>query len=530
MKRVRWQPFLPALLALIAHAGAVGNPFVFDDFQGILRNESIRHLGNLRWILAGSRRPLTNLSYALDFSLWGAAPFGYHLTNLALHALNSLLAYLLVRRVAADARPPAQLGASPLVVNTPDRAALLASSLFAVHPLLTEAVGYASARAGLLAATCLLLGALALRRSVEPNGRRWFAAGILLWILGAAGKETGALLPLLFLAWDRLLLDGDALARRARLLRLHLPLLALTGAIALFRLASYLGREAGFTRSPWAQLLTQSNVLFRYLGLFALPVRQSVLHDVATLGPTDPLGLLALGALAALLAALWRYRKSAPLAVFGAAWFLLLLAPSSLVPLGQNMAEHRVYEASLGLFLAAGDGLARLASRRPIRIALPLAVAGLLVASSLRHRVWASPVSLWSDAAAKAPRSWAAHWALADALREAGECNAAVPEYRRALELRPGDRRVRRNLAICLAEVGPFDEGYALLAEELTAAPRDVGALINLARIEWARENFPAARGHFEQARALCQGPAAEVQRDDCTRAAAFIVSFPPEP
>jgi protein O-mannosyl-transferase len=524
VKRVRWQPFLPAILALIAHAGAAGNPFVFDDFQGILRNESIRHLGNLRWILAGSRRPLTNLSYALDFSLWGAAPLGYHLTNLALHALNSLLAYLLVRRVGAAPRHPA-----------PDRAALLASSLFAVHPLLTEAVGYASARAGLLAATCLLLGALALRRAVEPNGRRWFAVGILLWALGAAGKETGALLPLLFLAWDRLLLDGDGATqgfapggRHTRLLRLHLPLLALTAAIAIFRLASYLGREAGFTRSPWAQLLTQSNVLFRYLGRFALPIRQSVLHDVATLGPTDPLGLLALAALAALLAALWRFRERAPMAVFGAAWFLLLLAPSSLVPLGQNMAEHRVYEASLGLFLAAGDGLARLASRRPIRIALPFAVAGLLVASALRHRVWASPVSLWSDAAAKAPRSWAAHWALADALREAGECNAAVPEYRRALELRPGDRRVRRNLAICLAEVGPFDEGYALLAEELTAAPRDVGALINLARIEWARENVPAARGHLEQARALCQGPAAEVQRDDCTRAAAFIASFPP--
>ena len=146
-----------SLLAGLVYLNALHNPFIYDDHQVVVDNPSIRHLFDLRFIvLYRVTRPFVNLSYAIDRAVWGPQPFGFHATNVLLHMLNVALLFQLARRLADD-RAARSMTSSPVV-------AFAAATLFAVHPLMTEAVGYISGRAEVLCATFFLLGLLCARR------------------------------------------------------------------------------------------------------------------------------------------------------------------------------------------------------------------------------------------------------------------------------------------------------------------------------------------------------------------------------
>ena len=107
VRRPRWSGWLPlgaALLALVTYVNALDNPFVYDDHDTVLSNRSLVDLTNLRFILVYTPfRPLVNASYAFDRWLWNYRPVGYHVTNLALHALAVVLLYAWIRRAMTDA-------------------------------------------------------------------------------------------------------------------------------------------------------------------------------------------------------------------------------------------------------------------------------------------------------------------------------------------------------------------------------------------------------------------------------------------
>jgi hypothetical protein len=128
-----------ALLAIAVYINALQNPFVYDDFRLIVENSSILDLRNFRSvILRDVTRPLVNISYAVDTRIWGRIPLGYHVTNLALHALNVMLVFWVALLAADDRRrgtTPAWTAGSPAVIGW------TTASIFAVHPMMTEAVG-----------------------------------------------------------------------------------------------------------------------------------------------------------------------------------------------------------------------------------------------------------------------------------------------------------------------------------------------------------------------------------------------------
>jgi Flp pilus assembly protein TadD len=350
-------------------------------------------------------------------------------------------------------------------------------------------VGYVNARAGLLCALFCQLALLAMRRAVVERRAAWWGATLAAYALALASKETAGVLPLALLAYDRLLLDGD----RRRLWRVHLPLVAATLLLGGARLWLLWRRQSG---SPpnLAHVATQLWVFWRYLRLMVLPVGQSLMHEVPpVVSPRDWRPWASVAALLLSTVALVARRRRAPAPVFGALWWSLLLVPSAAVPLVEIMAEHRVYEASLGLFLAAGLLAGAALSARAIAGAVALVVA-LATATVARNRVWASPARLWRDAADKAPGLWGPHYALGDALREDGDCDGAVPEYRRAVALRPTEARIFMNLGICLAAVERNDEAAMALEQSRRLEPRNATTWYNLALVE-------ADRGRLDRAR-----------------------------
>src|SRR5262245_20029173 len=87
----------------LVYLNALHNPFVYDDFHTVVENPSLRSLANLPAIvLYAVTRPLVNLSYAIDYAVWGSGPFGFHLTSILLHMLNVALLFALAQRLAVD--------------------------------------------------------------------------------------------------------------------------------------------------------------------------------------------------------------------------------------------------------------------------------------------------------------------------------------------------------------------------------------------------------------------------------------------
>ncbi|HXH84704.1 MAG TPA: hypothetical protein VNN07_17490, partial [Candidatus Tectomicrobia bacterium] len=256
--------------------------------------------------------------------------------------------------------------------------------------------------------------------------------------------------------------------------RLHLPLIAVVLTAAAARTAIFVWIEQPSSRAALARmgsyLVVQFEVVWRYLALLAAPLSQSVLHVI---GPSPRVSLLGAIALAGACLVVFRYRRAEPVLALGAAWFLLVLAPSSsLVPLQYAMAEHRTYLASVGVFLVAGAAVAavdrRLASHPVARWAGVMALVVLLGTMSAltfaRNQVWADPVGLWADAHRKSP-SWQTSLALGDALRQQGDCDAAIDAYRDAVRRAPKRRSPYVRLHACLVREGRVAEAGEVVQE-----------------------------------------------------------------
>jgi Tfp pilus assembly protein PilF len=471
---------LLAALAGFAYLNALNNPFVYDDQWTVLGNPTLRAPGDVSALLRYSPfRPALNATYALDHAVWGARPFGFHLTSVLLHMVNVALVFWVAVRVIEDRRRDDDTTA----------VAGLAALAFAVHPVMTQAVGYVSGRSEVLCATFFLSGLLALRAE-------WSVAALVLTLAAAASKETGVMLPFVFLVWDRVLLSHEPRRRWV-----PITLAGLVVLLAIVRLTVFVGVEPP-TTTRWSDYIAaQGRGIWQYLVVLAAPLRQSLVHGIepqAEIGVTAIAG--ALGLLAVIVCAVL-VRRRAPVVTVGIAWFLLVLVPASIVPLEEVIAEQRVYLASVGVFLAVGAGIAWLARRSRVwragvATACVLALASLATLTVMRNTTWANAVTLWTDAATKAPGSWRAHYGLGNALGESGDCRAAAPELAKAaaLSARP---EIFMNLATCYAAEKRMEEAATAYRAALAVNPRYLPAHFNLALLAVGAGDRTAAHRHF---------------------------------
>ena len=499
----RWLPPLAAaLLAVAAYGNALHNPFVYDDRDTVTANPSIVDPSNVRFLLVYSPfRPVVNVSYALDRLAWGPEPAGFHATNIALHAGVAALLYYLLLALLADSG----------LTRGARAAAFIGAAGFALHPLQSEAVGYISGRSELLCALWFVASLLAARRAMASGRTLPAVLAFAFAALALASKEVAVMLPVVLLAYDWLLGPGGEEARRRRRRRYVLPALALVMVAGLVRLAALGAASAApGLQAALLNLLTQSIVIWRYAALLVWPHGQSIMHAVHRVTtPTDPAGLAAIVALAAAIVLAVRVRRAAPIVTFGVIWYLAALAPSSsVIALREGMAEHRVYLANGGVFAIAAGGLAHWLARRPAAAKIPLALVALPCAVLLalgvltvrRNAVWSNPVTLWSAAIPHAAGMWEPHYALADALREAGDCRGAIDAYQRVVELYPRDRDAYTNLGICLAQSGRTAEAEQAFRRALEIDPGFARGYTNLGALALLEGNPERARDFYREA------------------------------
>lgn len=522
----RWGWTAPVLgilvLGLFAYGNSLHGEFVFDDIRQVRDNLAIRDLG--AFLGPGGYRLYPNrfvgyATFALNYRLGGLDVFGYHLANLIIHLLASLLVFRLVELTFR----------TPLVRETrlaPNArgVAFVAAALFATHPLGTQAVTYVVQRFASLTAL-LYLSAVALylswRLAAEsPGVREWrraaLYAGVLVSsLLAVRTKEIAFTLPAALALAELLFFPAGGLRR-------WLPVLPV-GAIALLIPASWIdfrgpAAEVAASADRVTRLLTpvsrfdylktQAVVLCEYLRLLVWPSGQNLDHDLpvytSALHPRVLFSLAVLGSLAAF--AIWAARRTAARAgrpsldpafrvvAFGIGWFFVAQAvESSLVPIVDVIYEHRAYLPSVGMYAAAatllGLLLLRVAPENAGRVTVLTGVALALLLGSLtlqRNAVWANAVTLWSDAAEKSPGKARPHLLLGEAFDAAGKRGEAEREFRRAVEIDPEFSPGRTSLATFLQRSGRARDAEAEYRVVLRLDPDHYPAIFNLAELLWS--------------------------------------------
>ncbi len=493
-----------AACTLAAYHGCFRVPFVFDDTTAVLENPSIRSL----WPVWGAffppaeattmgGRPLANLTLALNYAVSGTDVWSYHAFNVLVHVLAGLALLGVVRRTLLLPRLRARFGSDALPLS------LAAALIWTLHPLQTESVTYVVQRVESMVGLFYLATFYCLVRSSDSaRPALWRALTVAACVLGMATKEVMVTAPVMLLLYDRTFLAGS-FGGALRIRRGLYGALASTWLLLAVLVASTgwnRGGSAGFgSASPVAYWLTQVEAVAHYLRLSAWPhplVFDYGVHLAGGPGEAAFCALVVLSLASATAVAVWRR----PALGFLGAWFLLILAPSSAVPVAtQTMAEHRIYLPLAAAAVALVTGAYALAGRRCL---VPLAGVALILGflTSARNEVYKSPLSLWGDTARERPGNARAHNNLGMALSQAGRIPEAVAEFEASLRIQPADQATHSNLGNALDRAGRPTEAIAQYRAALQLQPDFAPALYNLAKALYETGQFAPSVSEYESA------------------------------
>lgn len=462
-------PFVLIAAALVVYANSFQGDFVYDDVGHILDGSSIRPWWPItESIRAGGPRWLLVWTLSINHAIGGLDPTGYHVFNLAVHIINGLLLWSLLRSQLTRAEVCGDWSAKgePL--------ALMIALLWLVHPLQTQAVTYIVQRAESVMTLFFLLVLWCLVRSSRSQ-RPWtwkLAAVIAFWI-GLGSKEVIVMVPLVALALDRIFLSSSwkQLAQQRGWVYglMLLPFVLFAGKVRSV-LTQNQASNVGFgldSLSWWEYALSQPGVVLHYLRLVVLPYPLCIDYEwpVATSGLAIVLpGAIVLMLLLAVAWALWRMPA---IGFLGLTFFLVLAPTSSVVPIGDLAVEHRMYlplAVVLVLLVLIGYGLIERLSRHwhwsPARrtqveryaLAFPLVVLSALTIA--RNFDYVSPIAIWQATVAVRPQNARANHNLAIYLVKADRTDEAIDV-------------VKESIARCEALGEPTRRHYVVLGETL---------------------------------------------------------------
>ena len=434
--------------------------WTYDDEIVIVANEHIRSMGNLGTILTSTAwsgsgietylyRPLTIASFALSYAIAGLSPWSWHLINVVLHAVISMLVYRLGRAWGLG-RGAAGIGAL----------------VFAVHPIHVGVVSGAVGRRGLLAAAFVLWTLLAHRRAAARGGWR-LAIPVIAYAGALLTKEVGVVALGLAAVQDWFRTppgERRQLLREERLLILYSAyLLTFAGYLAVrLHVAGGLGvlgthpLDNPLVAVPYGtRLLTAIAVVGRGLLLLAAPLRQSPDYSYNAIPlATSVADWRVLATLAVVAGVAWisvARRRTAPVIALAAAWYFVAVLPTSnlVFAIGTIFGERLLYLPSVAFCLVAGAAIASLHRRRPRVAALVAATAivGFAAQTVGYSGAWRSNLTLFEWAVRTVPNSTKAHHKLGEVYYLEGRTEEAIRELERALEIAPGNAFAAQTLA-----------------------------------------------------------------------------------
>ena len=471
--------------------------------------------------------PLTWVSFGFDYLVWGMDPFGYHLTNLVLHAANAVLFYLVALRLLALASPALAVERPGLRV-----AALAAALLFSVHPLRVESVAWATERRDVLCGLFYLLAVLSYLRAADylrandaraRHRRVWYAATIAAGAAAMLSKSMAVSLPAVLLLLDlyplkRLTLDRSLLldAGRRRVLASSAPLFLFAAAAAVLAVLA-VGRADALTTVGRMGIVERLSLACFSLAFYPfkmlVPLHLSPLYE---LPPsihwwTLPFALSTLVVIGITGLAVGLRRRWPALTAAWVGYVVMLLPVSGIVHNGpQITADRYSYLPCLPWALLAGGGVGaawldlrriRSVSRAAAWTLAPILIVavGLGILTWRQTYVWHDTGTFWAQALAAAPSAMA-HASVATLLADQGRAQDAISHYEDALRINPRSGRIHISLGVELARQGRLAEAIAHDEEAVRLMPDSAVAYNNLGAALAAQGRTEEAIERYRQA------------------------------
>lgn len=515
-------------LVFVVFLPSLTNDFVnWDDPKYVINNALIKDLSGkgikamFSSFYGGNYHPLTALSNAIEFKLFGLNPKPFHFFNLLIHVFNTFLVFRLIRLLSSDVR-----------------IALVVCLLFGIHPMHAESVVWISERKDVLYTLFYLLATIKYieLQDAEKKNIKQYLVIVVLFLCSLLSKSAAVVFPLTLILID--IYKGKKIG--IALLMNKIPFFALSLIFGLVALRSQ-GVDGAlsdlspvFSVSDRVWLVSYSLVFYIYK-LF-LPLNLSAFHaypeKINNVLPwyyyAAPLVIVAL-AFITLKARQFRKELS-----FGLLFFLVnIILVIQVIPVGQALAAERYsYVPYIGLFFIIAYLFFYLLdsyqnNKTYFQVA---AAAGVLVLSAVafnRNKAWKDGVSLWNDVIAKNPRVAFAHYNLGNAYKNKNDFqsainaysgaikvdsvystawfnrahayadiqkhNEAIADYSKAVILNPKNQEAYFNRAVSYATLKEYDSAIADYTKSLELKPNDVGAY-------YSRGNMKAFKGLFEEA------------------------------
>jgi tetratricopeptide (TPR) repeat protein len=454
------------------HAG-----FIWDDDAYVTKNPLLTAPDGLKriWFSLDSPSqyfPLTYTTFRIERTLWGLNPTGYHWVNILLHAINALLVWRLLGRLAVPG-------------------AWLAAALFALHPVQVESVAWITERKNVLSLFFFLLSLLFWVQFMEkPSGRPWRHYGLALFFYALAlfSKTTACTLPaaLLLILW----LKSKPIDRQRLIQIVPFMVLGLAmGLVTMWWERFHQGTQGKlFSMSLVERLLMASHALWFYAGKLFWPSNLTFIYPRWVIEPADPTAYVWPAMGIGLCAAICFARRFAGRSVEVATlYYVAMLSPL----LGFIMlytfrytfvADHYQYVASIGLIALIAAGIAMTFKTRPL---LKLAVSGALlltlgILTRQQAEIYRDTETLWRDTLVKNPDCWLASTSLGGILINQGRIDEGMEYCLKAVQMNPNFSESLNNLGVAFADKGQFDKAIENYHKAIQINPDFAESLNNL--------------------------------------------------
>ena len=497
---------LTLFLGTLIYAHTWSSPFYLDDASSIVNNPAIRNIANLPAIWNfWPARFITYLSVALNYHFSQLNVFSYHLFNLIVHLISSLLvSWLLLLTFSTPCMQQEKITKQAKLL------ALFAGLIFLTHPLQTEGVTYIIQRATSLATLFYLL-ALSLyvkfrllqQQEATPLAvRLFYCLSLIVAVMAMFTKEMTITLPFMLLLYEICFLKGKDKLAWKHLFPFLATLLVIPLTMFLTKSVDFIGMkmvsEDPANISSLSYLFTQLRVMVTYLRLLFIPLHQNL--DYAYPISSSLLHLPTLASfilLALILTIAFKLFSKHRFISFSIFWFFLALLPeSSIIPIQDVIFEHRLYLPMAGFSFFTVAAIYYLLRNKPLKlmvIALLILTSCYAMLTYRRNLIWQDELTLWNDVVHKSPQKARPYYNRGNVYKDQGNMQQAIFDYSKTIEINPKDAAAYNNRGNAYYQQGNFIQAISDYSQAIIINPKDAVVYFN-------RGNAYNNQGNMQQA------------------------------